>query len=297
MVSLLENESAEMKLEIGGFVLTVKLDGDGHSFKMADVYRAFLSEGRSEAVFDVRYGSLPDLRSAERVFDSGGSWKLYRDDGKWWFALQSPALGPEPYQIAVIDTDFRRGDIYTAREIDHISGPCPLGYPLEELLFVNLLSLGRGVLLHALAVSDRGHGLIFAGTSGAGKSTLADLWKDEEGVTILSDDRVIVREREGRFWAYGTPWHGDVNLCSPERVPVDGIFIIRHGAQNRATPLEARTALTSLLVRSFPTYWNPEGMGFILEFLGRISRALPCYDLGFLPDRSVIDFVRAVDDV
>ena len=294
---MLASESAETKLEIGGVVLTVKLNGDGHGLRMADVYRAFLSDKRSEAVFDVRYGSLPDLRSAEKVFDPGGSWKLYRDGERWCIALQSPALGSEPYQVAVIDADFKRGNIHTAREFEDIPNPCPLGYPLEELLFVNLLSLGRGVLLHALGVSDRGRGIIFAGTSGSGKSTLADLWKDQEGVTILSDDRLIVREEEGRFWAYGTPWHGDTKLCSSAKVPVDRIFVIRHGGENEAAPLQARTALTSLLARSFPTYWNPEGMGFILEFLGRIGRTVPCYDLGFLPDRSIVDFVRTMDDV
>lgn len=294
---MLQDELTETKLKIGGVVLAVKLNGDGRRFEMPDVYGPFLSEGRSEAIFEVEYGSLPDLKSAMEVFDSGGAWKLYRDGERWCFALQSPALGPEPYQIAVVDTDFRRGDIYSRTpQVDQIPHSYPLGYPLEELLFVNLLSLGRGLLLHACAVSDSGRGFVFAGTSGSGKSTLADLWKDQEGVTILSDDRVIVREEEGRIWAYGTPWHGDVNLCSPERVPVDRIFIIRHGAETRATPLEARTALTSLLVRSFPTYWNPQGMGFILEFLGRVSQVVPCHELAFLPDPTTIDFVRALSD-
>jgi hypothetical protein len=227
----------EMKLEIGGIVLALKLHGDGRSFEMADVYRAFLSDGPSEAVFTFRYGSPPDLKSTEKVFDSGGAWKLYRDQGRWCFALQSPALGSEPYQIAIVDTDFAQGDIYTrAPVIARISSPYPLGYPLEELLFVNLLSQGRGALLHACAVSDNGRGFVFAGTSGAGKSTMADLWKKHEGVAILSDDRVIVREMEGRFWAYGTPWHGDVKLGSPERAPIDGIFVLRHGEENRAAP-------------------------------------------------------------
>lgn len=296
MFPLSGNALGEMKLEIGGIVLALKLHGDGRSFEMADVYRAFLSDGPSEAVFTVRYGSLPDLKSAEKVFDSGGAWKLYRDQGKWCFALQSPALGSEPYQIAVVDTDFSKGDIYTrAHEIDHPI-PYPLGYPLEELLFVNLLSQGRGVLLHACAVSDNGHGFVFVGTSGAGKSTMADLWKNQKGVTILSDDRVIVREMGGRLWAYGTPWHGDVKLGSPGRARIDGIFVLRHGEENGAVPLGAPKALTSLFVRSFPPYWNPEGMGFTLAFLGRISQAVPCYDLGFVADRSVIDYVRTIGD-
>lgn len=283
----------EMKLEIGGIVLALELHGDGGSFEMADVYRAFLSDRRSEAIFALRYGSLPDLKSAEEVFDSGGSWKLYRDHGRWCFALQSPALGPEPYQIAIIDSDFSKGDIYTrARKTGRSPSSFPLGYPLGELLIVNLLSQGRGVLLHSCAVSDNGHGLVFVGTSGAGKSTMADLWKNHEGVTILSDDRIIVRKMEGRFWAYGTPWHGDVKLSSPERVPVDGIFVLRHGEENSAAPLGARTALTSLFVRSFPPYWNREGMAFNLEFLGRMSKAVPCHDLGFVADGSVVDYVR-----
>jgi len=282
-----------MKLEIGGIVLALKLHGDGGSFEMADVYRAFLSHRRSEASFALRYGSPPDLKSAEEVFDSGGSWKLYRDQERWCFALQSPALGFEPYQIAITDSDFSKGDIYTrARETGRSPSPFPLGYPLGELLIVNLLSQGRGVLLHSCAVSDNGHGFVFVGTSGAGKSTMADLWKNHEGITILSDDRIIVRKMGGRFWAYGTPWHGDVKLSSPERVPVDGIFVLRHGEENSAAPLGARTALTSLFVRSFPPYWNPEGMAFTLEFLGRMSKAIPCYDLGFVADEGVIDYVR-----
>ena len=159
---------------------------------------------------------------------------------------------------------------------------------------MNLLCLGSGVLLHACGVSDHGRGLLFVGSSGAGKSTMADLWKNGEGVTILSDDRVIVREKEGRFWAYGTPWHGDARLCSAESVPLEAIFLIRHGGENSIMRLgEARKAVSSLLVRSFPTFWNAEGMAFTLEFLHRMSQAVPCYDLGFMPDKSVVQLVRS----
>jgi hypothetical protein len=209
--------------------------------------------------------------------------------------MPSAAVTSQPYRIAVIDTDFTRGDIHIApHEVDRTLRSYPLEYPLENLVFMRLLSQGRGALLHACAVSDNGQGFVFAGTSGSGKSTMANLWKDREGVTILSDDRVIVREKEGRLWAYGTPWHGDVKLCSPERVPVDRIFVLRHGEENSAVPLKAPEALTSLFVRSFPTYWSPEGMTFTLDFLSRMSRAVPCYDLSFVPDRSVVDFVRAM---
>ena len=39
------------------------------------------------------------------------------------------------------------------------------------------------------------------------------------GVTILSDDRIAVRMKNGQPWLYGTPWHGDAGLASPASSP------------------------------------------------------------------------------
>ena len=202
----------------------------------------------------------------------------------------------DPYQIVVLEPDFQCGDIYctgepSTRRDKRLS---LLGYPLAEALIINLLAQGRGVLLHACAVSDNGRGIIFPGTSGAGKSTLATLWEGQEGVTLLSDDRIIVRQREGRFWVYGTPWHGDARVASPEAVPLERIFIIQHASENKAIPMSPFDATSRLLVRSFPTFWDAGGMAFTLEFLDELSQAVSCYELGFVPDETVVDFVRCL---
>ena len=96
-----------------------------------------------------------------------------------------------------------------------------------------LLAQGRGVLLHASAVKVGGKGILFSGTSGAGKSTMASLWDGLENTTVLSDDRVIVREHSGQLWAYGTPWHGSARISSPEAVPLDRIFVLHHASTMR----------------------------------------------------------------
>jgi hypothetical protein len=287
----------ELRWEIGGIVISLDLCGAGGGLEVDEPYRSFLSDKSPQAIFRVRRGSLPDPASLEKVFDSGSSWSMYRRQDAWCVVLQAPALGPDPYQIAVVEADFGEGDVFTRDGAPrHGLGTCGLGRPMLEVLFVNLLSRGRGVLLHACAVNDNGRGFLFAGTSGAGKSTMADLWKERKGATILSDDRVIVREMDGRIWAYGTPWHGDVSLCSPERVLVDHVFVLRHGEETTVRRLEAPGALTSLFARSFPTYWYPEGLDFSLDFLGRVSHVVPCHELAFLPDPTTIDFVRALND-
>jgi hypothetical protein len=33
---------------------------------------------------------------------------------------------------------------------------------------------------------------------------MARLWKDVPGVTVLSDDRIILRKMDGRIWMFGT---------------------------------------------------------------------------------------------
>jgi len=75
-------------------------------------------------------------------------------------------------------------------------------------------------------------------------------------------------------------------------VPLERVFIIQHADENRAVPLIPLDATSRLLVRSFPTFWDQKGMTFTLEFLSQLSQAVPCYELGFVPDESVVDFVR-----
>ena len=97
---------------------------------------------------------------------------------------------------------------------------------------IHRLSRGEGVEVHAVGISDeQGRGHLFLGHSGAGKSTTARLWIDRPGVRILSDDRIILRVREGRIWMYGTPWHGDAGIASPDCAPLDEIYLLEHGAR------------------------------------------------------------------
>lgn len=238
-------------------------------------------------------GKLPPWEQALPVFASGGNWSLYYDGGKWIIPVSFPP-GTPPRLVALFTPDFRSGDIYAKSNRNNHAPLYPLAYPLDELLMINLLSKAHGVVFHACGINQVDSGSIFAGISGAGKSTMANLWKRQNDVTLLSDDRVIVRKREGRFMVYGTPWHGDACAAAPDAAPLERIFIIRHAPENNITLLKPAEAASRLLVRSFPTFWDAEGMASTLEFLDELTRTVPCYDLGFVPDGSVVDFVRCI---
>jgi hypothetical protein len=285
----------ELKLTIGDVTIAVvakKLPTGFDSFNVSAEHREFVSSAQPDAVYTVHYEGIPEIEFGVEIFKSGGVWSLHQNNGKFIVPLCSPPLGPQPYKLAVLEQDFTSGDIYIKPNI--LNGDFleyPLAYPLDELLMVNLLCLGRGIEVHACGVVVKGEGLVFAGISGAGKSTLANLWKARRDVTILSDDRVIIRKVKGDFWVYGTPWHGDAQTSSPAKAPLTRIYFIRHASTNRQQALRRSDTVSRLLVRCFPTFWNASGMAYILQLCHELSMKIPCYELGFLPDSSAIDFI------
>jgi hypothetical protein len=232
--------------------------------------------------------------SGAPVFDSGAVWRLHRSGDDFVFQLTSPAIGPLPYKTAHINDTFTSSVVGLYRP--YFNGTrvvYPLAYPLDELLFIHLLAQGRGVELHACAASDAvGEATLFVGQSGAGKSTMARLWAGEPGVTILSDDRIVVRVINGRLMAYGTPWHGDEPFASSGPAPLARICFLRHGATHRMKDTTAAEAAARLFACSFVPVYDPAAIEFTLGLLEKIARQVPCYELEFAPDRSVIDFIR-----
>lgn len=283
----------QIGLKISDITIALISDDPDCEFQLEERWGCFVTDDQPDVILHVHYNRMPNLEIGQTVFETDHAWSLYRARGKWVLRIRRATL--DPSQLTVFEPDFCGGDIYVrASESDPRQIPFPLRYPMGELFMINLLSRGHGVLLHACGVKDGERGLVFVGASGAGKSTIARLWEGRERVRVLSDDRVILGQREGRFWAYGTPWPGEGGMFSPDAVPVKGVFLIRHASENRAVPLSPVDVASRLLVRSFPTFWDAEGMAFTLRFLGGLSQAVPCYELGFVPNESVVDFVRCL---
>ena len=294
------------RIRISDIVISVVSDGSTPRLRVKSGYRRFMTDTEPQVVFRVHYGEIPQYSWEEKIFDSGGSWSLYRSNGKRILSLCAPPMRLPPDKLAMLSPDFKSGDIYIRRfGKSHRSFlPNPLEYPLDRILMVNLLSKGLGVMIHACAINDNGRGILFVGSSGVGKSTLANLWKRKtrqettssasatKQVSILSDDRIIIRQIDGLFWIYGTPWSGSAGVSSPERALLDKIFFIRHAKKNTITNMENLEAASRLIACSFPTFWDESGMEFTLGFCAELSREIPCYELGFVPGESVLDLVE-----
>ena len=266
--------------------LTLKVDGADSKF--------FTPKTIPHVTIKAYRDDLSRIEPEEKVFDSGSVWQLYRKNGTFLFYLKSSAFGPIPYKLAKVSKDFTKIEVVLHRPYFHSGQPVsPLEYPLDELLLINLLSLGRGVEVHACGVVDRsGYGHLFIGQSGAGKTTMARLWQETPGVTILSDDRIVLREIGDKLWMYGTPWHGEAMLASPERAPLRGIYFLEKGVKNELIPLRNSVALGRLITSSFIPFYSQPGLTFTLSFFEEVVKAVPCQELRFVPDNRLVEFIN-----
>jgi hypothetical protein len=288
-------EKELVRIEVAGLVFSLTSAQDGSAIQLDNVYDSFLSTARPAVSVRMHYDGLPrlSLRRGDLRFDSESVWSLYRVERQYAIVLRSQFSGLPAYRIALFDEEVSQVEVYSeARRLPGGLLPDPLQYPLAEVLMVCLLARGRGLMMHACGIDDRGRGFLFTGNSTHGKTTTARLWR--EHATVLNDDRIVLRPREGRFWMYGTPWHGDYTGVSPQGVPLEKIFFLRHAEENRARRVAGAEAASMLLARCFPPFWDAAGMGFSLDFCAQLAEAVPCYELGFRPDERAVEYVRCV---
>ena len=266
-------------------------------------YQGFLSNGdqRSQATqinvrLRVHCGELPEVKPDALIFDAfTNRWRAFLLNGQYVFEFFDTTPPHPRVQLALMAPDLRFGNVYL-RATETTRGPSwsliQLMRPFGELLVVNLLSQGRGVLLHGLGVNDRGEGLLFVGASGAGKTTLANLYKSYRDVTILGDERIIVTKQDGRFWLSGTPWPGGGFTVSAQTVPLREIFFLEHGPHNVLIPDRLAILHRLFFQQLFLPFWNGEALAFAMQFGEEVLNAVPASRLAFVDDARVIEFLR-----
>jgi hypothetical protein len=285
----------EFRLRVAGLTFRVKSAGEGPDLGVAKASRPFLVDtgGEPDVTLDVRWGDLSGEREGELLFDSGGVWRLHREDGSLVFRFRSANLGGVPYLSCRMAPGVRQGEIVFHRPyFQDGEAVDALQYPLDEVLMIHLLGQGLGVELHACGVIDgEGRGYLFSGQSGDGKSTMARLWQERPGTVILSDDRIVVRREEGHFVMYGTPWHGDAELAASRWGTVDAIFILERGLENSLRSVSVPDAIADLMARSFVPFHDPEAVDRTLGIVGELSHTVSTARLAFVPDNAVCEYL------
>lgn len=137
-----------------------------------------------------------------------------------------------------------------------------------------------GMLLHGAVISDGTNGYAFTADSGVGKTTHVRLWQLAFGdeISIINGDKPIIRKREGKWYAYGTPWCGKEGWNINTSVPLAGLCFLRRGETNSIKPYDAAGAIADI----FPQLLipnDPVGLASTLDLLDGLLTDVPLYEL------------------
>jgi hypothetical protein len=291
------NQASRLAVHIGGLSLGMWCSPDMLAALDSEHQPFLVSSADHHAChfeLDISWADTLSLPEGNPSFSSGGLWSAYNGVTGTKFYFITSALGPAPYKAAWFDPSFERGHVVLNRSVYPSTGPVfPLEYPLDELVMMHRLALGEGVEVHALGLADRdGSGYLFIGHSGAGKSTTARLWMAESGVHLLSDDRIILRKHDDKFWMYGTPWHGDAGIASPGRAPLSAVFLLEQAPVNQIAPVSSSKAAAELFAHAFLPHYLKSSIQFTLGFLDQLTRSVPCSILRFTPTPGAVEAVR-----
>jgi hypothetical protein len=141
----------------------------------------------------------------------------------------------------------------------------------------------NGRFLHSSAVVVEGKAYLISAGSQVGKSTHTKLWKDylgEENIVILNDDKpAIMRDANGTWFAFGTPWSGasdsNLNMCAP----IGGVCVLERSDINWIQPEKGPRILDDLLEQTLKPR-DERKRSTLINLFSNMVTTVPTYRMG-----------------
>lgn len=286
--------SYHLAFKIGGIILSIDSDLPLEKETFASKFQLFrCDDGEDNEITIYHHCGLPKLRDWGEIVYQRAPWIIYKTPSVYIYKMF--VAGNEEFPLmAIFNEDHTEGHIYKGEFYTEAfkkgNLTSLLCFPTDQILFARLLADRGGIILHGSGLIFRGKGYLFAGHSDAGKTTLVKLF--HQHAKILNDDRMIVRKEEGRFYLYGTPWHGELSLVAPDRVPLKAILFLNQAKENRIERtggLEAFKRLYGCTIKALVTErWTKKA----LDVCQDLSREVPCYHLYFDKTEGVISTIE-----
>ena len=231
------------------------------------------------------------------------NWALFRRKNQYLLKQYIP----RNRQLIVLNSSFDRGIIYLLSKKNNTnfkwSKENNLTWKIEDIIYdalqiilINYLSQRDSIFLHAIGLKDVDKkGVLFVGPTRSGKSTMARLWHKFSRALILNDDRIILRKFDGRFFIYGSPWHGnfsDYLASKQERARLKQLFFIHHNPKNLAASTTGTEAFNLLYPNTLAAFWDKSALEKSFIFCQELIEKVPCFRLGFKNDKGIIEFAR-----
>lgn len=173
---------------------------------------------------------------------------------------------------------------------EHISS----GLVLKFLDLPHRMLEHGGIFLHASFIEVGGQAILFTAPKQTGKSTQAELWHRYREAEIINGDRALVRKKNGKWYAWGSPYCGTSDICLNRELPIRAIVILSQAEENTARRVDARKALAALLDGCTFDSWDAVQVEKVMDIFDEILKEIPFYQLACTPDERA---VKALEEV
>ncbi len=162
-----------------------------------------------------------------------------------------------------------------------------------------ILKYHNGFFLHCSCLMYENEAYIFTAKSGTGKSTHSRLWREvfSDKVTMINDDKPIIRLIDDTFYIYGTPWNGKHSISNNIKAPIKAIFYLHQANHNKATLCDPVSAISKLLSQTILPD-DKEVMNHLLDMLEKLILKTPVFDLDCtISKEAVLTALNAVKEL
>lgn len=197
-----------------------------------------------------------------------------------------------PRRLCVVNPDFSFGNLFVEFSNETTALYPPEG--LEQRLFSAWLASKGDLILHASGIKRDEKGYCFIGPSGAGKSTLVGSMQADPEITVLGEDTLILRNIEGEFWIFGTPWHTTPELCSPQGARLEKIFVLDRSLPAGVSLLKPAEGVSKVLRTAVVPYYHKGWLSSVMNRLAELAERVPQYSFSYQLGTDAWEQLRAL---
>ncbi|HCA04374.1 MAG TPA: hypothetical protein DEO32_00600 [Ruminococcaceae bacterium] len=190
----------------------------------------------------------------------------------------------EPFLSGSAKADFDASANYAeiAEYVSKQEPPCA-EYLAEGAIILTkicktVLSRFDGCFFHSSSLMMDGKAYVFTALSGTGKSTHTALWRKKFGgrVTMINDDKPLIRKIDGKYLVCSTPWMGKSEIGTNIDVPVKAIYVLERGTTNKAERVSVSRVFRQLLEATLLPE-NTEDMKKLLGLFDGLFSSVPLF--------------------
>lgn len=174
------------------------------------------------------------------------------------------------FTVSVTDAEIMAEDDGSGYDVGYLESLAVYRKIAEKMLSFD------GFLMHGVAIDVESKGIIFTAKSGVGKTTHTRLWQKHLGdkMIVVNGDKPLIRIKDGKAYAYGTPWAGKEGMHKNTRVRVSKICFLERSETNECYPVEKKEVFEKL----FSQVYIPTGAQKYLKTLDLVSALINAVD-------------------